>query len=236
MKNSKFKIFIVIVLLSIIYFITNYAVIDFKIYPANIESLYVLSLDDSEIKEINKCTKITRIFLAEATPNQVSRFRNFRYLSDIYLVNSITNNLDSKKIGSFNNLKSLNAFESEIDFNELYSKTISSISLYASTVENLDALSKCESLRRLNIYNSTVSGDCIVEENRKYIMKDSSVFSSFDNVTDLTIIVNEIQDISGILEMESLETFCINKDSISEEDVKLLEDKGISVVYCDENE
>ena len=233
MKNSKFKIFIVIVLLSVIYFITNYAVIDRKIYSANVESLYVLSLDDSEIKEINKCTKITKIFLAEATPNQISRFRNFRYLNDIYLVNSITNNLDSKKIGSFNNLKSLNAFESGIDFNELYSKTISSVSLYASNAENLDTLSKCESLRRLNIYNSMVSGDCIVEENRKYIMKDSSIFSSLGNITDLMINVDEIQDISGILEMDSLKTFCVNKDSISEEHVKLLEDKGITVTYTE---
>lgn len=67
-------------------------------------------------------------------------------------------------------------------------------------------------------------------EDNKYIMKDSLVFASFDYVEELRIFVDKIEDISGILEMDSLKVFEIDKGTISEDDKKLLEDKGISLL------
>nr|MDE6781968.1 hypothetical protein [Ruminococcus sp.] len=51
----------------------------------------------------------------------------------------------------------------------------------------------------------------------------------------LEIYVDEIQDISGILEMDNLTELYLNTDSLSETDMKLLEDKGIAVIYIDMN-
>ena len=84
--------------------------------------------------------------------------------------------------------------------------------------------------------DTTIPDNCIVKEGYKYIMKDSSIFRTFDYVEELSISVDKIEDISGILEMDSLKEFEIDKGTISEDDKKLLEDKGISVVYCGENE
>ncbi|MDE6424814.1 MAG: hypothetical protein K2K89_01560, partial [Ruminococcus sp.] len=105
--------------------------------------------------------------------------------------------------------------------------------LIESKIINLKCLSKCLSLEKLLIADSTLSDNSIIIENGIYILKDSSIFALLDNISYLTIHIDEIQDISGILEMDSLETFCVNRDSISEEYVKLLEDKGITVTYTE---
>jgi len=79
--------------------------------------------------------------------------------------------------------------------------------------------------------DTTVSDNFIVKEDYKYVMKDSSVFTSFDYIKELVISdINEIEDISGILEMDSLKMFKITEGALSEDNKKLLEDKGISVI------
>lgn len=86
------------------------------------------------------------------------------------------------------------------------------------------------------LYNSIISDNCIIVEDNKCVIKDSSVFASFDYVEELSIFVDKIEDISGILKMDSLKEFTVKKGAISEDDEKSLEDKGISVTYYDKNE
>jgi len=82
----------------------------------------------------------------------------------------------------------------------------------------------------MTISHSIVFDNCIVAEDNEYVMKDSSIFESFDYIEELRIFVDKIEDISGILEMDSLKKFEVDKGTISEDDKKLLEDKGISVI------
>lgn len=218
-------------IIGAIYFDAHYAVIDKKIYKNDIKYLRIFSLDDSEIKEINKCSKIEEMFLSRASENSVSKFINFANLNILTISRSDISSVDCKKISSFNGLKKLSAsYDAKINFEGLNNKTVSSIELILSDAKNLESLSKCASLKSLILLYSTVSDNHIVIEDRKYIMKDSSVFASFDNLTFLDVTVDKIEDISGIIEMDSLNKFCVMEDSLSETDKKLLEDKGISVI------
>lgn len=236
-KKSIIISVVVIVVFSLIigaiYFDTHYAVIDSKIYKNNVKYLRVFSLDDSRVREINKCSEIEEMFLSRASEDAISKFINFTNLNILTVSRSNLNNNDCKKISSFNNLKMLSAsYDVNINFEGFNNKTVSSIEINLSNIKNLKSLSECQSLEWLGIVKSTVSDNCIVIENGKYVMKDSLAFSSLNNLTFLAITVDNIRDISGILEMDSLETFCVKRDSISEEDVKSLENKGITVTYC----
>ena len=242
MKSKKNIIIYIIVItvfiliLGVVYFITHYAVIDNKIYKNDIKYLRVYSLDDYEIKEINKCTKIKEIFLSRASENSVSKLRNFHNLTDLTVTRSIISSLDSEKINAFHNLKKLYTNMNVMDLKGFNSNTISYISLSFSEIKNLESLSECPMLKHLTIFNSIISDNYIVKEDNKYIIKDSSIFKSFDYIEELWISVDKIKDISGILEMDSLKEFKVDKGTLSEDDKKLLEDKGISVIYYDKNE
>ncbi len=229
---------IAVVVLSLvvgaIYFYTHYAIIDRKIYKNDITYLRVYSLDTPEIKEINKCTEIEEMFLSEASKNSVSRFINFHNLNDLTLSICEISSSDSEKISNFDNLRDLATFRTAIDFKGFNNDTVSCIRMLDSKIKNLESLSECQSLKKIIISGSTVSNNCIVVEDNKYVMKDSSVFSSFDYVEELWLNIGKIEDISGILEMDSLKELKVNEEAISEDDKKLLEDKGIPVIYYDE--
>lgn len=234
----KFKIVILLfIILSISAIISNYVIIDNKIYKTDVKQLHIYSLSNSEIKEINKCDNIKILSISDIRENQVSKFNSLSNLEILILNDAILCSEDTKNLSTFTKLNQLYiSLNSTIDFSGLSNKNVKLITLYQSNAENLKSLIECESLVSLEIYKSTVSDNYIVKENGKYILKDSSVFSSLDNLVFLAVTIDKIEDISGILEMDSLKTFCVAKDSISETDEKLLGDKGISIVYYGENE
>ncbi len=231
-RISVIAVVVLSLIIGAIYFYTHYAIIDRKIYKTDIKRLDVL-LDTYEINEINKCTEIEEMFLSEANDDLVSRFKKFNNLNKLFITISDISSSGSEKISTFDNLKEFCTYYTNIDFKGFSNDSVSYISLGCGKVANLESLSECNSLKNLEIYELTVSNNCIVVEDNKYVMKDSSIFSDFDYVEKLMILVDEIEDISGILEMDSLKTFEVDKGTLSEDDKKLLEDKGISVIYYD---
>lgn len=220
---------------GVIYFRTHYAVIHDKVYKNDVKVIHHLHLDnDKNIKEINKCTEIEELFITSATKNSISKLRNFHNLNNFSLTFSDISSLDSEKISNFDNLKNFYTYCTNIDLKGFSNDSVSHIVLGCGEIANLESLSECLSLKKLIIWNLTVSNNCIVVEDNKYVMKDSSIFSSFDYVEELWLSIDKIEDISGILEMDSLKEFKVNEEAISEDDKKLLEDKGISVIYYDE--
>ncbi|MCM1508611.1 MAG: hypothetical protein NC177_15990 [Ruminococcus flavefaciens] len=191
-----------------------------------------MDLDENDyIRQINKCTALEYLFITDTSENRISRLKNLTNLNTLMIASSEVSSADCEKISQFDNLETLHIYlDSTIDFKGFDNDNVSYISLfYNSSAVNIESLSECQSLKILGICYSTVD-NCIVIEDGRYTMKDSSVFASFDSVEELTIWVKKIEDISGILEMDSLNEFSVVKDSISEDDVKLLEDKGISVM------
>lgn len=236
MKSKKFIIISVIsviifsLIFGAIYFNTHYAVIDKKIYRNDIKQIRLYSLDNKNIKKINKFNEIESMILSGASENSVSKFKNFPNLNHLMIMSSQISSSDSEKISDFNSLKELIIDRTNANLKNFKNDTVSTILLLLSDVTDIESLDKCSSLKTLIIDGTTISDNCIVVEDGTYILKDSSVFTSFDYVNKLQLGIDEIQDISGILEMDSLKVFEVNKGAISEDDKKLLEDKGISVI------
>lgn len=219
-------------IIGVVYFNTHYAIIDRKIYKNDIIKISP-DLRYTNIKEINKCTEIETMYLSHASKNSIAKFINFHNLNELLIMRSDISSSDSEKISMFGSLKDLTiANDTTVDFKGFNNDTVSSIVLFKSEIKNFKALSECSSLKKIVIYYSTVSDNCI---DNNYVMKDSSVFASFDYVEKLSISVDKIEDISGIIEMDSLKEITLYEESIREDDKKLLEDKGISVIFRDEN-
>lgn len=239
LKNSIIicsMLIIVLLILSLnLCFDLKHVVINDLTYSIDIKDLHV-HLNTVNIKELNKCTKLEKLDLTEANENSISKLKDFHNLNDLTISFSEMSSLDSEKISHFDNLKNLAIYITTIDFKKFNSSTISQITLGGNKITNFKSLSRCHALYSLAIEHSTISDNCIISENNKYVMKDSSVFASFDSVEKLNIFVDKIEDISGILEMESLKEFKVDKMTLSEDDKKSLEDKGISIIYYDKKE
>ncbi|MDE6539018.1 MAG: hypothetical protein K2K66_02400 [Ruminococcus sp.] len=227
MKSKKF-IIIFVCIFSLIFggicFDTHYAVIDKKIYKNDIKKIDP-SLDITSVREINKCTEVEQIWLTRASENTISKFRNFHNLNDLMIMSSDISSADCEKISKFDNLKELTFFRTNIDFKGFNSDTVSSIVFIWSTIKNFEELAECKSLKSITISASAISDNDIT--------KDSSIFASFDYVEELHLNTGKIEDVSGFLEMDSLKVVETDKGTLSEDDKRLLEDKGISVIEND---
>lgn len=239
MKLKKIipAVLVCILLAGGIYFDTHCVTIDSRTYKKDVKEIEFVDLDENDcIRQINKCTALEYLFITDTSENRISRLKNLNNLNTLMIVGSEISSADCEKISQFDNLENLYIYlRSTVDFKGFDNDNVSRILLfYDSSAVNIESLSECQSLKILDISYSTVD-NCIVIEDGGCTMKDSSVFSSFDSVEKLTIWVNKIEDISGILEMDSLNEFSVVKDSVSEDDIKLLEDKGVSVTYYGEN-
>ena len=227
MKSKKIIGIIAVVCILIfgaIFFDTHFAVIDKKIYKNDIKKIDP-DLDITSVREINKCIEVEQIWLTRASENTISGFRNFHNLYDLMVMSSDISRADCEKISKFDNLKEFTVFRTDIDFKGFNSDSVSSIVFIMSTVKNFEELSECKSLKIISISASAISDNDIT--------KDSSIFASFDYVEELHLNTGKIEDVSGFLEMDSLKELDVYKGSLSEENIKLLEDNGISVIEND---
>lgn len=160
--------------------------------------------------------------MTRAGENTISGFRNFHNLYDLMVMSSDISRADCEKISKFDNLKEFTVFRTDIDFKGFNSDSVSSIVFIMSTVKNFEELAECKSLKSITIIDSEILDNDITE--------DSSIFADFDYVEELHLNTGKIEDVSGFLEMDSLKELKVNKETISEENIKLLEDKGISVI------
>ena len=225
MKSKKFKIiFVCILIFGVIFFDTHFAVIDKKIYKNDTKRIFVYSLNDSNIKNINKCTEIEKMFLADASENSFTKFKNFPNLNYLLIMDSDISSADCEKISKFDNLKNWIIYSSTVDFKGFNNDSVFSIHFFNSNGKNFEALAECKSLKSITIIASTISDNDITE--------DSSIFANFDYVEELRIFT-DMEDISGFLEMDSLKVLETYKGTLSEENIKILEDKGISVIEND---
>lgn len=213
--------------LGTVYFNKTYAKINGSIYKTDVKEIHT-NLRYDKIKEINKCTEVEDMLVSNANEGDISNFRDFGELSQLYLSCSEVNNSDSRKISAFSNLRELYLYLTDIDFEGFDNNNLSTIITLNSNIKNFNSLADCLSLNSIEIIDSAID-DSIIYSNRKCVMKDSGFLSSFDNITELTIDVYSIEDVSGICEMDSLQKLTVNSDSISDEQKSSLEDSGIKV-------
>ena len=226
-----------------IYFDTHYAVINKKIYRNDIKTIefnnltkkedtdYYIYFDITNIREVNKCTELEEMRLSDAKENTISQLKDFPNLRYLETLCSYISRADIEKINAFNLEKLFIDSCYNVDFEDFNNDTISYIGLFFCDIKNFEVLAECKSLKSIYIACSTISDYIIEEPFRNYVLKDSSIFADFDYIEELDLYINKIEDVSGILEMDSLKTLKVKKEAISEDNVKLLEDKGVTVTY-----
>ncbi|MDE6835078.1 MAG: hypothetical protein K2J39_12660, partial [Ruminococcus sp.] len=224
-----------------IYFDTHYAVINKKVYRNDIKTIrgtnltkkddvdYFIECDITDIREVNKCTELEEMQLEYTKENTISKLNDFPNMKYLEIFLSYIGSADIEKINSFNNVEELYIHDCfDVDFTGFNSDTISKITLFSKDIKNLKPLAECKSLKKLSIIGSTISDYIIDASFHEYVLKDSSIFADFDYIEELYFYLDSIEDISGLLEMDSLKVLKVEGD-ISDNNIKLLEDKGISV-------
>ncbi|MDE5862461.1 MAG: hypothetical protein K2H28_09755 [Ruminococcus sp.] len=230
MKAKKLKIIgiavmtviIVCLVARAIYFDTHYAVINNKTYKNDVTFIDPY-LSMTNIREINKCTEVEEMHLSGVTENSFSGFINFPKLKQLMILSSDISGTDCEKISQFDKLEELIFCETDVDFTGFKSDTVSSIDFISGTFKNFEVLAECKTLKSISVMNTGIW--------HTNIMEDMSVFADFDYIEELWLSVYKIEDVSVFLEMDSLKTLEVKKEAISEDNVKLLEDKGVTVTY-----
>ncbi|MDE6706675.1 MAG: hypothetical protein K2K06_01380 [Oscillospiraceae bacterium] len=133
------------------------------------------------------------------------------------------------------NLKGLYFISSDVDLNNMDNDTVNSIEISNCSVANIKDLNNCSSLNELNFSKVVINNKIIFvsdedELDKKYVLKNSSDFEYLDNIEILSIRNIQIEDVSGFLKMDSLNSFTISKGSILENDRKLLEESEITII------
>lgn len=218
---------------GIVYYKKTYAKINGSILKTDVKEIHT-NLRYDKIKEINKCTEVEDMMVSYANEGDISNFIDFGSLSQLYLSCSEVNNSDSRKISAFGNLKELNLYRTIIDFEGFNSTNLATVIALQSNVKNFNSLANCLSLRSITLLD-TVVDDNIINSDGNFTMKDSGFLSSFENITELNIYVDNIEDVSGICEMDSLQKLTVNSDSISDEQKRSLEDRGIKVTLKEDS-
>lgn len=134
---------------------------------------------------------------------------------------------DASFLERLHGLEKIHLVETFIDCNQFSIDTLSSMDFITCNIQNIDSLKKMNSLTELKLFQCDFSGVEIVSD--KYILQDSSAFSELHSVKKLMIGKTVIEEISGFLNMKSLETICIDQYCITDEQIDRLMSAGIQV-------
>ena len=225
---------------------SKYVFIDDKFYPKDVKELFI-NLDDTSISELNQCAELEFLMASYANNTALEQMNAFENLTDLIIhANTEISGSGIEKINMLPNLKSLWFRASNIDLSNIRNDSVERIEIShcEMTDSDLMGLKNCPSLNCLMFYRITLDNCFTVTSiprddrplyEKRYALTDSSCLSGFDSIKELNIYSTYIEDISGIEEMDSLETLTVDKGYISWKDKKALEAKGITVRYSGES-
>ncbi len=227
----------VIIVAGILIFRDNYVYLH-KGFEKRKEDKIHVHLDSAHINELNRCTDVKHLCSYLPSNEKLSQLITFEEL-EILEMHKPKYEISHDGMNFINKQPELNKlcfFEAETNLNGINNNSIKEMLISLCSVKNFKSIENCGSLISLTIYKTKIDG-CISfdeadnkEEENRYSLVDSSVFSSFDTIEELEFKEILLEDISGLLDMDSLKTFIIKECYISDENLKKLEDKGIKVV------
>ena len=146
---------------------------------------------------------------------------------------------DMSAVRAFHNAEYLHFLESHLNFADFSSDSISDLSIWSSYIKNFDNIGQFPNLERLELFNCSISNSDEyslkpMTGQTDWLIDDSSPLAGLDSVKTLVIERITVTDISGILDMESLEELQTYSSSFSAEDITALRDSGINVILKDE--
>ena len=230
---------LVLVITAGLIFRANFVYIDGEINNRDEKDLYFVYMPATRISELNRCKNVEYLHVININSEQIEKMRVFEDLKYLRLRNQLLdlNAPEFEKINQFPKLVWLDLLCYNVDLSSLKNDSITHIEFEGGkyTFDDKGFLSGCPNLESLRIQNSTIKGfiTSIWNEdynNASYTLEDSSFLSDLDKVKTLVLDTMIVEDISGILEMDSLEELSLIQCTIPEEFKKALEDKGIDVM------
>ncbi|GEM_PF-3510698 len=214
MKKSAAVLSVLVVIAGIVSYVIfqkQYVILD-KVYKKDIEYLHISEVNDNYTEKMYDFTSLNKLDISysEINSNHLNKIFQLSKLNDILFIHS------------------------SIDFSGAESHSPKIIHFALCDIANLKGLADCSSLIQLEISETTIDDKLVITDDtafhQKYSLKDGSDFAYLDNIETLGIYNTEIEDISGFMEMDSLETLTVSHGYISEENIKNLENNGITVI------
>lgn len=219
----------------------KYVYINKKFFEKDVEDLIIYHPNTFSINELNRCTDLDRLEIKDIDDSTLEKMGVLDHLAELDIFDSEINGSGIEKINMFPNLKDMIIVRSEFDLSNFGNNSLETIwILFCGVTESdLKGIANCPSLKKLILTQVPIGNCCTVTdiENdswKKFTLTDSSCLSVLDNIEQLTIGDTFIEDISGIEDMDSLDTLRVTRGYISEDHIKALEDKGINVIYIPE--
>lgn len=223
-----------------IVFKTQYVFLKDTVYKKDVKEL-ALNYRNIDVDELNKCSELEFLRIWGIDDAFLTEMKIFQYLEHFYIFDSNISDEGILKINAFPNLNDMFIMNSRTDISKIQNDSVTEIQLARSEITGITGLANCHSLTYLYLGEIVMDDKIVVTErtnilNQKYCLKDSSDFSYLDNIRTLNIYRIDIEDISGFTEMDSLETLTVSQGYISEENIKTLENNGITVIKEDKEE
>lgn len=230
-RKSKLIIFIILVVVSIL--VTNlvinlrYVIIGSNKIPINSTDV---SIDcrsckiGQSLKRLKRISQIEILDLYGVSDDDSLEYISSANISDALII-SFSDIDNAMFVNSLGNIDLL-FFQTNIDFQNISNEThIDSLQLISSKISNLEEIGKCQSVKKLEIY------ECNLNDRDDFTggQFNSRILFGFDYVESLKISGMEITDISGFLNMKSLSSLQVDKECITEDQVAELQEAGITV-------
>ena len=232
-----FVITAIIIIGAILFFRDKYVYLE-NIVDREIEEITV-DLEDINVNELNRCSEIRDMIVSRSADDSFAHLKVFKHLERMLVFYSLDEYSSDfiDKINKQPNLKTLDFVFSKVDLNSINNSSVETMILSSTFVKNLQSVADCGTLKTLILSRSQIDDCIIAEENTgndyepyNYYLRDSSVFSTLDNIEELSFYNIYIEDISGFADMDSLKSITISEGFISDETIKALEENGIDVI------
>ena len=233
-RRISFLLVLLAIITSIILFRSKYVIIGNIIYAKSTTAINGIHLNQNNVRisELNKCSNIEYLSVWGANDTALTEMKAFDKLTVIDIFNSEISTFGIAKLNKVSNLNDLLLVRSYCDLSGIKNDSLRIISMSLCEISNITDLYDCISLTSLYL-KEVIINDKLVEDAEKckeYALKDSSDFSALDNIKELHIYNTVIEDISGIVEMDSLEVFYVSKGALSDDNRNTLENNGIRII------
>ena len=217
-----------------IVFRVNFVLLGDQICPKHTDEVHSVSFETTRMSELNRCQSLTSLGAAYATEESMGALEPLPKLESLFLSLSDLGAGSMQKLSDFPALGDILFMNCKLDVTGLNPPALYRLQVLGGELYHAETLGSCPQLRLFTIESVVVDG-AVTKENGVYALQDTGFLAALDQVTELWIYGYEIHDISGILEMDSLETLSINSSTLSVDDRNALERRGITVTERQED-
>ena len=219
----------------LVLFRLHFVMLGDQIRPQNTDELHSVDFERVRMSEVNRCRSLTYLGATNVSDESLSQLDTMPKLECFFVTFSDLGTGSMQKLSEFPALHDILFMNCRVNVTGLNPPALNRLQIMGGELYNAEALGECQPLRLFSIDSAIVDG-AVTKENDVYTLQDAGFLAALDQVTELGIYGYEIGDISKILEMDSLETLYINHSTLSDDDRKALESRGITVTVHQEEE